>query len=96
MKKLNASIVGVGFVLGAADRVRMLRPNTLLTLLREPSNKHDPNAIEVFHNDFKLGYLPRGVATRIAPLMNRGVKVDCLKATWGIGIVTLIWDESNA
>ena len=40
---------------------------------REPDNPHDPNAVCVsLFGIHKMGYLPKSVAQRIAPLMDEG------------------------
>ena len=40
---------------------------------REPDNPHDPNAVCVsLFRIHKIGYLPKAVAQRIAPLMDEG------------------------
>jgi hypothetical protein len=41
-------------------------------LVREPKNPHDPNAIRVEVAGCLLGYVPRGHAKDLAPLMDRG------------------------
>lgn len=58
----------------------------LVTLKREPSNRFDPNAIEVFvampavaggplSEPMKLGYVPRQVALWLAKLLDAGIVV---------------------
>ena len=37
-----------------------------LTLLHEPSNEWDPNAVKVFWNDQCIGYIPKDMAALIA------------------------------
>lgn len=44
-------------------------------LVREPDNPHDPSAIKVVVGDNCLGYIPRDVASSIAPLMDNGQKL---------------------
>lgn len=42
-------------------------------LVREPDNKHDPNAIKVaLFGHFVLGYIPRQLALHMAPLIDEG------------------------
>lgn len=41
-------------------------------LLREPENAYDSNAIRVEIAGFFLGYIPKDVAKRLAPLMDEG------------------------
>lgn len=54
---------------------RSLASDAPVTLVREPSNPHDPNAIELFAEGLKLGYVPRRVALRLAPVMDAGADV---------------------
>jgi hypothetical protein len=47
-----------------------------LTLVREPGNPYDPNAVRVEWRGEKLGYLPRGENADVARHMDRGTKVE--------------------
>lgn len=42
---------------------------------REPENPHDPNAIGVWFLNYRLGYLQKPVAEKLAPLMDAGTKL---------------------
>jgi len=44
-------------------------------LSREPDNPHDPNAVGVWFLDDRLGYLPKSVAEKLAPMMDGGAKL---------------------
>ena len=66
----------------------LLNENDLLTLVREPNNKADPNAIAVyfetqFGNDpwgdrrYQVGYLTSEVAAELAPLIDRKEPIIC-------------------
>jgi hypothetical protein len=47
------------------------------TLIREPENPHDPNAIKVtVAGVVFLGYLPREIAAELAPLIDVGAQFD--------------------
>lgn len=49
-----------------------------LYLEREPDNKHDPNAIAVYdYDDIMLGHIPRGIAERLAPELDAGIRWRC-------------------
>jgi hypothetical protein len=50
-------------------------PGTQLRLVREPDNPHDPNAIAVYSQDNKAGYVPASRAKVLAKLMDSGVKL---------------------
>jgi hypothetical protein len=41
-------------------------------LIREPNNKHDPNAIGVYFLRDRLGYIKRDLAAQLAPTMDSG------------------------
>ncbi|WP_025950434.1 HIRAN domain-containing protein [Geobacillus thermocatenulatus] len=49
-----------------------------LFLEREPDNEHDPNAISVW-NEYgeQLGYINKDLASRLAPQMDKGMRVAC-------------------
>ncbi|EMD30973.1 hypothetical protein CERSUDRAFT_120235 [Gelatoporia subvermispora B] len=65
---LKTSIVGVQYykgLVGAGEEVR---------LVREPHNKYDRNAIQVKNiSHVQVGHVPRNVAAKLAPLMDRNV-----------------------
>jgi hypothetical protein len=41
-------------------------------LVREPNNCFDPNAIRVEVGEYLLGYVPKGHAAELAPMMDEG------------------------
>jgi hypothetical protein len=49
------------------DRWHALKPGDPLTLEREPTNEHDPNAIVVLSNGLKVGYIRAKEAKLLAP-----------------------------
>ena len=53
-----------------------MREGDRLTLVREPDNRHDGNAIRVEWRGQKLGYLPRAENRSVAAAMDRGEPVD--------------------
>lgn len=53
------------------------QPGERLTLVREPDNKHDPNAIRVEHQKSMLGYIPREWARNLAPALDAGARYVC-------------------
>jgi len=48
------------------------KPTLVAWLVREPDNKHDPNAIKVFVGGEHVGYIPAREAGGLAPLMDAG------------------------
>jgi HIRAN domain len=75
-----ANIMGSTFFGGATDFITRLRPGSQLTLVREPRNKYDPNAIRVMYGNRSLGYVPRGLASELAGRMDTGLKVSAIRA----------------
>lgn len=49
-----------------------IQPGDPLTLVREPQNPHDPNAVRVEWRTFKLGYVPRAENAAVARQLDRG------------------------
>jgi hypothetical protein len=48
-------------------------PGRVLVLRRDPDNEHDPNAVAVeTDTGEQLGFVPRAVAERLAPALDRG------------------------
>lgn len=47
-----------------------------LTLVREPDNRYDPDAIRVDWRGLQLGYVPRRDNAALARLMDRGTVMD--------------------
>ena len=73
--------LGVEFIAGfqyydGPDAEPLLEAGMPLQLNREPHNRYDRNAIEIWSGDAKLGYVPRTGNKPIARLMDDGVKVE--------------------
>lgn len=47
-----------------------------LTLVREPTNPHDEDAVAVYFRDDKLGYVPRSENRVVARMLDRGECVE--------------------
>jgi hypothetical protein len=81
MPEIICQIAGSTFHKQAPLIIGRLRHLQRLRLKRDPKNIHDPNAIGVYHVENRdgklvgtqLGYLPRGVAEQLAPLMDGGM-----------------------
>lgn len=85
MEIINTKVRGVTRD-GRQKTVARLRPKQALRLTREPANPADPNAIAVNTTDGKsVGYLSADLATRMAPLMDKGYVwiADVLEVTGG-------------
>jgi len=55
---LECHIAGFTYYDGL-DVIDELVPGAILTLKSEPDNPYDPNAVSIFYDDTKLGYIPR-------------------------------------
>ncbi len=53
-----------------------LRAGDVLTLAREPDNRHDAQAVRVAWRGQQLGYLPRAENRAVATEMDRGARVE--------------------
>ena len=58
-----------------------------LTLVREPDNPYDPNAVRVEWRGEKLGYVPRADNADLARHLDRGTKVEAR--------ISLLTEERN-
>jgi hypothetical protein len=47
-----------------------------LALVREPNNPHDANAVAIYFQKDKLGYVPRGENSAIAQMLDRGERLS--------------------
>lgn len=72
---INSSIVGMKFHTGAHDKLLATLPGSAVTLVREPTNKFDPNAIRCEIDGVMCGYVPKAQAARLADDMDNGRQV---------------------
>lgn len=61
--------------------LRYLKKGDALELVPEPSNKYDPNAIRIEHNEpdetFMTGYVPRKFSSEISGSIEIGKRLEC-------------------
>lgn len=74
------TIMGSSFIPGATMLIDRLKPGQMLAFLRQPNNPADPNAVAVMWGNRGLGFMPRGLAAEIAPIMDSGIEVIVRKA----------------
>lgn len=55
------------------DHLERIKPGDELDLIRQPENEHDTNAIEVFWDGYKMGYLPREDNLVLANILDKGI-----------------------
>jgi hypothetical protein len=65
----------------------LLRVGQVLDLVREPGNPHDTNAVAVYFNEDRLGYLPRTENQIVAQMLDRDEKLEA-------SIIRLMEDEN--
>ena len=53
-----------------------LQQGEILTLVREPENRHDPNAVRVDWRGHKLGYVPRSQNAALAWALDGGQRLE--------------------
>jgi len=89
--KFESKVVGVSFAPGYPDNIHTLEKvagrafieggeGVTATLIRNPNNEFDENAIEVhvsaLGDDSMIGHLPRDLSSKIAPMMDNGLAWD--------------------
>lgn len=77
------TLARTSLIMGAYALAKNMRQRQSLVLVREPTSKVNPNDVMVVLpglTNRKIGYLPPGLAAKIAPLMDKGVKVIAQKA----------------
>lgn len=83
----HTPVRGYAFAAVPPPRAAVLDPGTPVRLIREPDNPADPLAVSVWLLDgaeprWRMGYLDRTVATRIAPRLDAGSRVDAVLDGW--------------
>jgi len=101
--KITGMIVGAKHHPGALTMLSKMRDDATITLVREPDNPHDQNAVAVFYSLVKLGFVRRDKAAEIAAEMDRiGItsargrfnKLDGIETSVTVTIGTLPPDAS--
>ncbi len=65
-----------GFQYHGGKRVwEEMRNGDPLDLVREPNNPYDRQAVALYWNNVKLGYVPRGENTAVAQMLDRGERL---------------------
>ena len=65
MFEFNSKIKGGSFIEDGELKLRALTKEQKLKLVREKDNKFDNNAIAVYNNEIKLGYIPKETAVKL-------------------------------
>jgi hypothetical protein len=83
----HTPVRGYAFAAVPPPRTAVMEPGTPVMLIREPENPADALAVGVWllegaHPRWRLGYLDRTVASRIAPRLDAGVSVEAVLDGW--------------
>ncbi len=83
----HTPVRGYAFAAVPPPATAVLDPGTPVILLREPENPADALAVGVWLTEsgrprWRLGYLDRTVASRIAPRLDAGAQVEAVLAGW--------------
>lgn len=84
---LETRIAGFAYYQGGQCLSR-IKPGDRLELKREPANRHDGRAIEVFWRGHKLGYVPRSHNAALSQLLDQSERIDVVVK----GIVERPWE----
>jgi len=101
LKLIDAYIAGFQYYDGP-EVADMLETGLKLTLRREPQNRYDHSAVEVYAGEAKLGYLPYRDNITIALLMDAGIRAHaCITEldpeSFPYGSVKMeVWCEQDA
>ncbi len=73
----TTAIVGSRFHKGADEQLAAMDRSSefAISLVREPGNSHDKNAVAVYSAGVHLGYVPRQDAAVVAQVMDAGIRV---------------------
>jgi len=69
----NTKVAGVSFE-GRQDVLAGLRAGDPLSLVRQPDNEHDANAIAVMRGTLHIGFLNKQMARKLAPKFDEGAR----------------------
>ena len=72
MAKISTFTTHVAGVSYRREQVSKCYEGQPVTLIREPSNPHDKNAIRVYAGGGQLGFISRDEAKTMAPFIDRG------------------------
>ena len=74
--------------------IQRIQPSDTLRLIAEPTNPHDPFAVEIWHGANKLGYVPRSDNRHLSRLLRQGATVAC--DVWEADPDATVWEMVQA
>lgn len=80
---LDITIAGTGYCDQIEEIFPKLQIETILKLQRDPKNKYDENAIGIYFDDIRIGWVPRTMNTVISRLMDAGKAFFCRVSNLG-------------
>ena len=76
LRDIKFKVVGVTFRnddgSSRQDIIANITQDAPISIMREPTNRFDKNAIKVLYVDQQIGYIPREFAQILAPMMDSG------------------------
>lgn len=76
------------WVLAGGVTTERVRTDIVAFLIPEPENPHDPNAIAVYINRLRVGYIPRDHAARLTPVLRQKYAENPGKYIAVYGVIT--------
>ncbi len=99
--QFHTKLAGVSFE-GRQDVIAGLRVGVDVQLQRQPENEFDPNAVAVFFGALQLGFINKGIAKHIAPVIDAGARyrarIESLTGGSGKnrGVNVYVWRDAAA
>lgn len=78
-KSFSVSVVGIAYYSVTPDMRKRILEGATLTLRRQPSNPHDPNAIEVYLENKLIGHISRKDAYILSQSIDAGIQIKSAK-----------------
>ena len=69
---LDIVVAGTSFCPIVQEIYPTLLPDTVLRMVRQPQNEHDENAIAIYYEEHRIGYVPQELNLVISRLMDAG------------------------
>lgn len=69
---LDIVVAGTTFCPIVQEIYPTLLPDTVLRMVRQPQNEHDENAIAIYYEEHRIGYMPQELNLVISRLMDAG------------------------
>ena len=69
---LDIVVAGTTFCPIVQELYPTLLPDTVLRMVRQPQNEHDENAIAIYYEEHRIGYVPQELNLVISRLMDAG------------------------